>query len=357
MESKKCSKCGELKPLTDFSKDKSKKSGNKSQCKLCLKTNPERQKYLKEYRDSHKEYFEEKHAEYRERNREKLKEQSRLYRLSHPEKSKEYYLENRERILEYSRRYHAKKREEIKLLRPPKIKKSPEEIREKRREYKRKYAKAHRNVENARAKRYRENNPEKIRKQREQFLEKNPDYKKISYDRRLKRLGKTRRPILTEEEKEVKRLEEKEKNRARAHERYLENFVSVEKTCKYCGSPFMTQYKKSKVFCSEECADKHSHYMGKIAEKRRKGRITAHDRLDTDITLPLLFKRDKGICKICGGLCDYKDLENRGGVIIVGDSYPSIDHIKPISKGGSHTWDNVQLAHKLCNSVKADKEA
>lgn len=97
--------------------------------------------------------------------------------------------------------------------------------------------------------------------------------------------------------------------------------------------------------------------MRKLADKRRQGKISALDRLDTDITLPLLFKRDKGVCKICGGLCDYNDYKIKDGFIIVGNNYPSIDHIKPISKGGSHTWDNVQLSHKLCNSIKADKEA
>lgn len=33
-----------------------------------------------------------------------------------------------------------------------------------------------------------------------------------------------------------------------------------------------------------------------------------------------------------------------------------LDHIQPISRGGSHTWDNVQPAHKPCNSGKRDRE-
>ena len=117
----------------------------------------------------------------------------------------------------------------------------------------------------------------------------------------------------------------------------------------------MTEYKKLKALCSEECSQKHAHYQRKLADKRRKGKITALDRLDNDITLPLLFKRDKGVCKICGGLCDWSDIQNDNGVIIAGNNYPSIDHIVPISKGGSHTWNNVQLAHKYCNSIKSDK--
>lgn len=29
-------------------------------------------------------------------------------------------------------------------------------------------------------------------------------------------------------------------------------------------------------------------------------------------------------------------------------------HVLPVVKGGTHTWDNVQLAHRGCNSSKDD---
>lgn len=34
--------------------------------------------------------------------------------------------------------------------------------------------------------------------------------------------------------------------------------------------------------------------------------------------------------------------------------YPTIDHIVAMANGGGHTWDNVQLAHAICNSYKRD---
>jgi 5-methylcytosine-specific restriction endonuclease McrA len=76
---------------------------------------------------------------------------------------------------------------------------------------------------------------------------------------------------------------------------------------------------------------------------------------DKDITIEVLYNRAAGICALCGGRCDYEDYVFRGETFIAGNHYPSIDHIVPISKGGSHTWDNVQLAHKQCNSIKSDK--
>lgn len=35
----------------------------------------------------------------------------------------------------------------------------------------------------------------------------------------------------------------------------------------------------------------------------------------------------------------------------------NIDHIHPRSKGGKDVWDNLQLAHKRCNSLKGNKVA
>ena len=34
---------------------------------------------------------------------------------------------------------------------------------------------------------------------------------------------------------------------------------------------------------------------------------------------------------------------------------PSIDHIIPMAKKGGHVWNNVQIAHIICNSEKGDK--
>ena len=59
-----------------------------------------------------------------------------------------------------------------------------------------------------------------------------------------------------------------------------------------------------------------------------------------EITLKKLYIRDKGICGICGKPVPSKQA--------------SPDHIKPLGKGGTHTWDNIQLAHVSCNKSKKD---
>lgn len=60
-----------------------------------------------------------------------------------------------------------------------------------------------------------------------------------------------------------------------------------------------------------------------------------------------LFERDGWICYICEEKID-KHVR-----------YPSwwcatIDHKKPISRGGTHTYDNCATAHLKCNQDKAD---
>lgn len=66
-------------------------------------------------------------------------------------------------------------------------------------------------------------------------------------------------------------------------------------------------------------------------------------------------ERDNGVCWLCGKTCDWSNYEIVDGTFIAGNQYPSIDHVIPLAKGGTHTWDNVKLAHRICNSIKSDK--
>jgi len=117
--------------------------------------------------------------------------------------------------------------------------------------------------------------------------------------------------------------------------------------CPVCGTK-VYKYK----YCSDMC--KHKAYNKQHKVSRRVKVKSAM--VDKDITLESLYKRDKGICYLCKGKCDYEDYVVRNGAFITGDWYPSIDHIKPLSRGGKHSWDNVALAHFRCNTLKRDNE-
>lgn len=104
------------------------------------------------------------------------------------------------------------------------------------------------------------------------------------------------------------------------------------------------------VWCSDECARKETI---KRDHARRRARIRG-SMVDRDITLTAVVERDNGICHLCGKQVNEEDYIIRHGAFICGNWYPSIDHVIPLSKGGKHSWDNVRLAHRICNSVKGD---
>ena len=118
------------------------------------------------------------------------------------------------------------------------------------------------------------------------------------------------------------------------------------KNCIVCGKEFISLH--GAQCCSQKCRKKY--------ENRRRDKRIAKDLIDDpEITLESLYRRDNGICHICGKPCNYEDYTVDGDVFIAGNWYPSIDHVVPVSKGGRHSWDNVKLAHRLCNSVKSNK--
>ena len=87
--SKACTKCGVVKPLDDFHRDKRSPDGRRSDCKECVREYKRR--YLEENRDKERE----RNRRYHEENRDKVRE-----RKHH------YYEENRDKVREYKRRYY-----------------------------------------------------------------------------------------------------------------------------------------------------------------------------------------------------------------------------------------------------------
>lgn len=166
--------------------------------------------------------------------------------------------------------------------------------------------------------------------------------------------------------REMKRKEERQRNKAvlrliRVIKRHSAQITAVQgkkperkrysKVCVCCGQAFETAHKGQK-YCTSKCGDR---LYWKNNEIKRARNIKANGVIDKDISLVKLYERDKGICYLCGKRCDYKDFTVVGNTFIAGNDYPSIEHIKPISKGGAHSWDNVRLAHRSCNSYKGSK--
>lgn len=76
METKLCTKCGKVKPISEFGKNKSKKDGLQSHCKECVR------EYKKKHYSENKEYYLEKARTYRQRCREDLNDYKNTLKCS-----------------------------------------------------------------------------------------------------------------------------------------------------------------------------------------------------------------------------------------------------------------------------------
>ena len=120
--------------------------------------------------------------------------------------------------------------------------------------------------------------------------------------------------------------------------------------CEWCGSDFIND-RADRKYCSVVCRNRSCNKRGEITRRLRIDGNTIEN-----VSLEDLYKRDAGICHICGGQCRYDDYTVVGDVFIAGNYYPSIDHIIPLAKGGEHSYDNVRLAHRICNARRGTKE-
>lgn len=85
----------------------------------------------------------------------------------------------------------------------------------------------------------------------------------------------------------------------------------------------------------------------KNREKKWESRWKNHD----NISLRRLYKRDKGHCYICDSILPKPEK----GYDKNSDNAPQVDHYIPLAKCGEHSWSNVYLICKKCNSEKGDK--
>lgn len=115
----------------------------------------------------------------------------------------------------------------------------------------------------------------------------------------------------------------------------------IEKECKQCGGRFNTNFMaSSRKYCSKQCAKR---AVKQQRSYRKRGQFVER------VYRAEIYKRDDGKCQICGKKVDLTKVAPH-------PKSPTLDHIIPLAKGGTHEPKNVQLAHFICNSLKGDRD-
>ena len=189
----------------------------------------------------------------------------------------------------------------------------------------------------------------------------------------------------------------------------MKNDTHTLRKCAECGTPYTPKHKNN-IYCSGKCADKvynrkrhakaaetsrewrknnaeHAHAVAKAYRKANKHKETermrrwiernperfkqnvnrwiannpekvraAHHRraraeLEGNATPALIkakWETSNKSCYLCGDLID-PNLPSHHRMA------RTIDHIIPIARGGKHDIDNIDFAHRSCNSSKKDK--
>lgn len=130
----------------------------------------------------------------------------------------------------------------------------------------------------------------------------------------------------------------------KSHNDYVMNYIPRVFTCAECGKEVITvPNDRIRVFCSEECCNKN---WKRIYKRNREKQV--REAFVENVDLWSVYNRDEGICAICG--LPVPDINDPANVWS-----PTVDHIVPLSVGGSHSYHNCQLSHRLCNCFKGQE--
>lgn len=130
-----------------------------------------------------------------------------------------------------------------------------------------------------------------------------------------------------------------------ARKKYAENPEAYRKPktervieCAHCGEQIVTTDSRKK-YCDRKCSNGAWGFRKRAV--RAGATFTADERR-------LVFSRDNGVCQLC-----LKPVDTEA--VWPMPLFPVVDHIIPLSKGGTHELKNWQLAHNRCNGSKSNK--
>lgn len=127
--------------------------------------------------------------------------------------------------------------------------------------------------------------------------------------------------------------------------RAIRDRIVVTFKCRECTATVTPDYgDKRRVYCSDEC---HDRYARRVAKSHGLTRLRRRSAERIKRMRPMLLARSGGRCGICGLVIDLS-LKSPHPLSL------TIDHIHPLSAGGSDDLANLWPAHRLCNEEKGD---
>lgn len=145
--------------------------------------------------------------------------------------------------------------------------------------------------------------------------------------------------------------------RTKERERKASQIIFKPRLCKECKQEFTPEYgTKRRVFCSALCARRAKQKLKNDGNHNGRARKVLQANFGHSwrnyyepIDALKIFNRDGWRCH----LCKRKTPKKLRGTIE--DRAPELDHIVPLSRGGSHMVDNVACACRKCNIAKSDR--
>ncbi len=83
-----------------------------------------------------------------------------------------------------------------------------------------------------------------------------------------------------------------------------------------------------------------------LVSPNRKQIAIKNGKYEKGISIKKLIERDGDKCYLCNRKVEFSDST-------INPLYPNIEHVIPISRGGTHSWDNVKVACRYCNIHKS----
>jgi len=121
------------------------------------------------------------------------------------------------------------------------------------------------------------------------------------------------------------------RNRPRAHAYYIAHRDTIKQHVQSWRETHRESYRKHR-------RDYRLRYPEKHAEKQRRRNARKRGSVFERVDYAAILERDGSVCHICGREVASADM--------------SFDHVIPLARGGSHTADNIKVAHMLCNVRK-----